>query len=70
MEKHTGQGIIEYFNMLLIAFIGHYQDVFIANEPKSFSIYNNYNYNYNYNYSDYEFPINSFKFGLSFGYRF
>ena len=60
--------ITKHFNMLLIASIGHYQDVFIANDPKSFSIYNNYNYNYNY--SDYEFPINSFKFGLSFGYRF
>lgn len=50
------------FNVILIAGVGYRVDDFVANHPNKFtggSYYNNYN-----------LPINSFKFGLSMGYRF
>lgn len=51
------------FTMMLLAGLGYHTDDYLANNPK------NYNYNgYNYSYND--FPINSFKLGLSLGYRF
>lgn len=49
----------ENFNIILLAGVGYHVDTYKTNDPTSA---NNYNIN--------QFPINAFKFGLSFGYRF
>ena len=56
--------INKHFNATLIAGVGYHIDDYIANNPKNFSDpYSGY-------YNDFVFPINSFKLGLSMGYRF
>ncbi len=56
------------FNIILNAAIGMKQDKYISNNPSNYNTnyYGNYYYNTNYQPS----PIPTFKFGLSFGYRF
>lgn len=51
------------FNIILIAGIGYRVDDYIANNPSKYTG-NSINYNY------YSLPLNSFKLGLSMGYRF
>lgn len=51
------------FNILLIGAIGYRVDDYVANNPSKFT-----GSKYYYNY--YNLPINSFKLGLSMGYRF
>lgn len=57
------------FNIMMLLGIGFKKDVFIANDPNVYlqNKYGGQNY-YGYSYSS--FPLNAFKFGLSFGYRF
>lgn len=49
----------ENFNIILLAGVGYHIDTYKTNDPTTA---NNFNTN--------PFPINAFKFGLSFGYRF
>lgn len=48
------------FNIMLLAGVGYHVDTYISNHAPNSAI----------NYSPYQFPVNAFKFGLSFGYRF
>ncbi len=51
-------------NLLFLAGIGYHSDTYITNDPKTTN-------NYGHNYSNTSvFPINSFKLGMSIGYRF
>ncbi|MBI3519864.1 MAG: hypothetical protein HY062_10970 [Bacteroidetes bacterium] len=62
--------VSKHFNMMMLVGIGYRQDVFIANDPNTYvntKYGNNHNYYTNF-YSN--FPINAFKCGFSFGYRF
>lgn len=52
--------ITKNFNMMMLAGVGYHLDTYISNNAP----YNTTSYAIN------RFPINSFKFGLSFGYRF
>ncbi len=52
-------------NMMLLAGIGYHSDTYTSNDPKNFNTGNGYNYSNTSN-----FPINSFKLGMSIGYRF
>jgi hypothetical protein len=62
--------INNHFNIMMLASFGYKQDVFIANNPKTY-VQNNYGSNNIYS-NDFNslFPINAFKCGFSFGYRF
>lgn len=60
--------ITKNFNMMMMAAIGHSQNEFVANDPKTFRAY--YNYPGYYVSQNNVFPINAFKFNLSMGYRF
>lgn len=48
------------FNIMLLVGVGYHVDTYLTNHAPSSAI----------NYSPYQFPVNAFKFGLSFGYRF
>lgn len=52
--------VTDNFNIMLLAAIGYHLDTFSA--PDDLTKATNYNKN--------QFPLNAFKFGLSFGYRF
>lgn len=52
--------VTKSFNIMLIAGIGYHIDNFQASDDLTKA------YNYNKN----QFPLNAFKFGMSFGYRF
>jgi len=53
----------KHFNLLLLASIGYHVDAFIANNPNKYG-------GYGYNSWSTILPINTFKIGLSMGYRF
>jgi hypothetical protein len=51
--------ITKNFNIMMLAGIGYHTDTYIGNNPKGAT-----------NVNTFSFPINAYKFGLSFGYRF
>lgn len=53
------------FNIILTGGLGRHIDIFVANNPEDYNSQHGYYTNYGSN-----FPINSFKLGLSMGYRF
>lgn len=51
--------ITKNFNIMMLVGVGYHVDSYLINNPTRAS-----------NQSDYQLPVNAFKFGLSFGYRF